>query len=62
MFIKLVDGSCARPLQIVIQNTVPNWEDVKKAKMHYSFKIKGKMVKSEGKGQLIEMKLTGAEF
>jgi hypothetical protein len=34
-------------------------ENVKKAKKDYSFKITGKVVKSIGKGQNIELKLVG---
>lgn len=59
LFIKLVDGSNNTPLQVVVEQTVPNWEDVKKAKKDYSFKITGKVVKSIGKGQNIELKLVG---
>lgn len=43
LFVKLVDGSNAFPLQVVIENTVPNWEDVKKAKIGYSFRLTGKL-------------------
>lgn len=59
LFIKLVDGSNTIPLQVVIENTIPNWEDVKKAKLGYSFKLRGKIIKSLGKGQTIELKLKG---
>ena len=59
LFIKLVDGSNNTPLQVVVEQAVPNWEDVKKSKKDYSFKITGKVVKSIGKGQNIELKLVG---
>ena len=52
LFVKLIDGSGAKALQIVISNTIPNWEEVKKAKIAYSFKVTGKIIKSEGKGQV----------
>lgn len=32
---------------------------MKKAKIAYSFKLRGKIVKSEGKGQIGELKITG---
>lgn len=57
-----MDGSNTVPLQVVIENTVKNWEEVKKAKVGYSFKLTGKIEKSLGKGQSIEMKLKGEEF
>lgn len=47
---------------MVIENTVKNWEEVKKAKVGYSFKLTGKIEKSIGKGQSIEMKLKGEDF
>jgi aspartyl/asparaginyl-tRNA synthetase len=43
LFIKLVDGSNTIPLQIVIENKVANWEELKKAKLGYSFKITGRI-------------------
>lgn len=43
LFVKLVDGSNTIPLQVVIEQTVPNWDEVKKAKIGYSFKITGKL-------------------
>jgi asparaginyl-tRNA synthetase len=51
LFIKLVDGSSPEPIQVVIENKIPNWEDVQKAKISYSFKLTGKIEKSVGKGQ-----------
>jgi asparaginyl-tRNA synthetase len=59
LFIKLVDGSNNVPLQVVIDSAVPNWEDLKKAKTGYSFRITGLIEKSIGKGQSIELKLKG---
>lgn len=59
LFVKLIDGSNTEPLQVVIENTIPNWDDVKKAKMSYSFRFTGKIIKSQGKGQSIELKLKG---
>lgn len=59
LFVKLVDGSNTIPLQVVIEKTVPNWEELKKAKIGYSFKITGRVEKSIGKGQSVELKLKG---
>lgn len=43
LFVKLIDGSNTEPLQVVVEKTVPNWEDIKKAKLGYSFKFTGKI-------------------
>lgn len=51
LFIELVDGTSPIPLQIVVKNTAPNFEELKKSKKSYSFRIFGKVIKSLGKGQ-----------
>ena len=61
LFVKLVDGSNNTPLQVVIENKIANWQDLKKAKKDYSFRLTGKVEKSIGKGQTIELKLNGSE-
>jgi asparaginyl-tRNA synthetase len=53
IFIELVDGTSPTPLQVVISDKVANWEEVKKAKKSYSFRIKGRLIKSQGEGQSI---------
>lgn len=62
LFVSLVDGSNNVPLQVVVENKVANWEDLKKSKRGYSFRITGRIEKSIGKGQTIELKLKGDEF
>ena len=59
LFVKLIDGSNNTPLQVVIEDKIANWDDFKKAKKDYSFKLTGKVEKSIGKGQTIELKLRG---
>jgi asparaginyl-tRNA synthetase len=51
LFIELVDGTSPVPLQIVVKSTLSNFEDLKKTKRSYSFRISGKVIKSLGKGQ-----------
>ena len=53
LFVSLVDGSNSVPLQVVIENSIPGWQDVKKTKRGYSFRLTGKILKSPGKGQTI---------
>ena len=62
LFVGLVDGTNTVPLQVVIEETIPNWEEFKKVKRDYSLKLTGKVEKSIGKGQTIELKLKGGEF
>jgi asparaginyl-tRNA synthetase len=62
LFIKLIDGSNNTPLQVVIEDKISGWEDFKKAKTGYSFRLTGKIIKSLGKGQNIELKLSGESF
>ena len=62
LFVKLIDGSNNTPLQVVIENKIPNWEDLKRAKKDYSFRLTGRIEKSIGKGQTIELKLKGEDF
>lgn len=61
LFIELTDGTSSVPLQIVVTHTVGDWEEVKKSKKAYSFRIKGKLIKSLGKGQVVELSVKGAE-
>jgi hypothetical protein len=55
IFIELIDGTSSTPLQVVASSDLPNWEDLKKAKKSYSFRIKGTLIKSLGKGQAAEL-------
>jgi len=55
-FIELNDGSCLSNLQIVAENTLPNYEDVIiKMQTGCSIKASGTLVSSQGKGQRVEM-------
>lgn len=55
IFIELVDGTSPTPLQVVANNQLAGWEDLKKAKKAYSFRIKGTLIESVGKGQKVEL-------
>lgn len=59
IFVELVDGTSPTPLQVVISDKVLNWEEVKKAKKSYSFRIRGKIIESLGGGQAIELNVSG---
>ena len=55
-FIELNDGSCLNNLQIIVDNSVENYEaDVLKLTTGSSVSIEGKLVESPGKGQKVEL-------
>lgn len=55
-FINLHDGSCFAPIQVVVPNTLENYEqDILKLTTGASILVTGKLVKSQGKGQNVEL-------
>jgi len=60
-FIELTDGSGATTLQVVVDSTMPNFDQVAAARTGASFKIKGKLIKSPAKGQLVELQVCHPE-
>ena len=60
-FIELTDGSGPNTLQVVVDSSMPNFEEVAKCKVGTSFKCKGKLIKSPAKGQLVELQVCSAE-
>jgi len=61
VFIELNDGSSMASLQIVVDKSLPNFEEVSKNTAGASFRIKGKFIKSPAKGQAIEVQCNDAE-
>ena len=55
-FIDFSDGTCFKHLQVVYDNTNDNFLDIQKYHIGSAIKVKGLLVKSEGKGQDIELK------
>ena len=56
-FIDFNDGTFFKNLQIVYDNSLSNFDDIQKLKIGSAITVTGKIIKSEGKGQSIEMKL-----
>jgi asparaginyl-tRNA synthetase len=54
-FIELNDGSCLRNLQIIAQNTLPNYAAVQRLTTGASVVVGGELVASQGKGQSWEV-------
>lgn len=57
-FIQLHDGSCFHSLQLVVPNSLPNYEsEVLRANSGCSIQATGTLVPSQGKGQKFEMQV-----
>ena len=56
-FIDFNDGTCFQNLQIVYDNSLKNFDDIQKLHIGSAISVHGKIIKSEGAGQSIEMKL-----
>src|SRR3954470_4987756 len=54
-FIELNDGSSLRNLQIIAQDSLPNYSDVQRLQTGASIRVRGKLVPSQGKGQKWEV-------
>eukprot|EP00922_Rhytidocystis_sp_ex-Travisia-forbesii_P064728 GHVS01096142.1.p1 GENE.GHVS01096142.1~~GHVS01096142.1.p1 ORF type:complete len:639 (+),score=138.47 GHVS01096142.1:72-1988(+) len=54
-FISLNDGSSVKSLQVVVESTLPNFDQLLKCGVGCSFKCTGEIVKSPAEGQLVEM-------
>jgi asparaginyl-tRNA synthetase len=57
-FMVLNDGSTFDDLQIIVDATLSDYENIAKLGMGASVKVSGKIVKSQGKGQSLEMQAT----
>jgi asparaginyl-tRNA synthetase len=54
-FIELNDGSCLRNLQVIARNSLPNYFDVQHLTTGASIRVRGELVRSQGKGQSWEV-------
>ncbi len=61
-FIVVTDGSCQKPLQIVADADIENYENIGEVTIGTSIALKGNLVKSQGKGQSIEMQAKNFEI
>jgi asparaginyl-tRNA synthetase len=50
-FIEMNDGSSLKNLQIIAKNTLPNYAEVQRLITGASIRVRGELVRSEGKGQ-----------
>ena len=61
-FIDFNDGTFFKSLQIVYDNSLENFEDIQKIHVGSAITASGLIIKSEGAGQSIEMKLTSLKL
>jgi len=57
-FIEISDGSFIKGLQVVVTKEIEGFENICKANVGTSFKIKGTLIKSPAKGQLFELQVS----
>ena len=61
-FIDFSDGTCFNHLQLVYDNTLDNFDEIQSYSVGSSIIANGKFVKSEGKGQDFELKVSSIEL
>lgn len=54
-FVEVNDGSCLKNIQVIANNTLKNYDDVKKIATGSSVAVKGKLVESKGGNQKFEI-------
>lgn len=54
-FIEVSDGSCGQHIQVVADATLPNYHEIERLCVGCAVSVKGKLVKSRGKGQSVEI-------
>ena len=57
-FLEVNDGSCLKNLQIIVDDTLPTYEDVKRLTTGSAVAVQGKLIPSQGKGQKWELSAT----
>ena len=61
-FIELNDGSCMRNLQVIAEESLPNYrEEVLKLQTGSALRVSGAVVESPGKGQAVELRAEAVE-
>ena len=61
-FIDFSDGTCFNHLQIVYDNGLSSFDEIQKIKNGSAIEVNGTIVKSEGKGQSIELKASNVKL
>ena len=61
-FIDFSDGTCFKHVQLVYTNEVDGFDEIQKIKIGSSIEVLGTVIKSEGKGQAFEIKVTSIKL
>jgi len=61
-FIDFSDGTCFKHVQLVYTNEVDGFDEIQKIKIGSSIEVLGTVIKSEGKGQTFEIKVTSVKL
>ena len=56
-FIDFSDGTCFKHLQLVYKDSLKSFDEITKIKIGSSIEVKGKLIKSEGSGQDVEVEV-----
>ena len=59
-FVNVSDGSCFAPIQVVANDTLANFDEIKRLTSGCSVIATGTLVKSQGKGQSFEIQASAA--
>ncbi len=54
-FLEINDGSCLKNMQVIAEDSLPNYFDIKKLTTGSAVSVNGRMVESQGKGQAWEI-------
>ncbi len=57
-FIDFFDGTCFKTVQVVYEQDIENFDEVQKFKIGSCIEVEGKVIKSQGKNQLFEVKVS----
>ena len=60
-FVELNDGSSHLSIQVVVDHTMPNFDEIAASKVGTSYKVKGKLIKSVGQNQKFELQVCSPE-
>ena len=60
-FVELNDGSSHLSIQVVVDHTMPNFDEIADSKVGTSYKVKGKLIASPKEGQKFELQVCSAE-
>ena len=61
-FVHLHDGSCFEPIQVLAQDTLPNYDEVQRLTTACSLIVEGELIASQGKGQSVEIAASRVEI